>query len=170
MKLSRSKLFENGAIAVASVLLGLMAGFFYTYSFNVNLALLQVDGETYATVQSLLNQNVRHAGFFVCFFGAGGMSLVAAAVNFRRWREASFWLVAIAGVMYVFGVIVFTRQVNLPLNAYTESWSPSALPVDWEAIRTQWNQANAVRVWVSLSSFCFCLAALVLRASVQRKT
>ncbi len=38
-----------------------MAGFFWTYSDNVNLAMLQVDGATYATVQSLFNMNVRHA-------------------------------------------------------------------------------------------------------------
>ena len=51
------------------LLLGLMAGFFATYSANVNLATLELNGPTYAQVQSAFNRNVRHAGFFACFFG-----------------------------------------------------------------------------------------------------
>jgi len=62
---------EKTSIALAAAVLGLMAGFFWTYSYNVNLAMLQVDGATYATVQSLFNVNVRHAAFFMLFFGGG---------------------------------------------------------------------------------------------------
>jgi len=47
------------ALAVAAF--GVMAGFFWTYSANVNLAMLTVDGATYATVQSAFNRHVRHA-------------------------------------------------------------------------------------------------------------
>ena len=50
---------------------GVMAGFFWTYSANVNLAMLTVDGATYATVQSAFNRHVRHALFFALFFGIG---------------------------------------------------------------------------------------------------
>jgi hypothetical protein len=63
---STYSLLENLTLAAAICFFGLMAGFFGTYTFNVNLAMLKVDGLTYATVQSLFNQHVRHAGFF-CF-------------------------------------------------------------------------------------------------------
>ena len=53
---------------LAITVLGIMAGFFGTYSANVNLAMLQMDGATYATVQSALNRNVRHTLFFFFFF------------------------------------------------------------------------------------------------------
>lgn len=160
-------LAENAAIAVAAALTGLMAGFFWTYGHNVSPALLQVDGATYATVQSLLNRHVRHAAFFALFFGAGVAPIVAALVNLRHRRQAAFWLVAMSGLLYVAGVIVFTRAVNLPLNAYTESWQPTSLPADWAATRERWNEANAVRVAVSMASFALCLSALVVRASVR---
>lgn len=165
----RPALVENGAIGLACVLLGLMAGFFCTYTFNVNPALLKVDGPTYAIVQSLLNQNVRHAAFFVCFFGAGVAPIAAAVVNFKHWKEASVWLVAVAGIAYIAGVVVFTREVNLPLNAYTESWTPSNVPTDWDATRNKWNEASAIRVYVSPFSLVCCLVALVLRASGRRE-
>ena len=158
-------LLENVAIAVATIVLGVMAGFFWTYTFNVNLAMLQLDGKTYAIMQSLLNQNVRHAAFFLLFFGGGLLPLVALLVNYRHWRQLAFWLVAISAAVYILGIIIFTREVNLPLNAYTESWNPSNLPQDWTTTRDKWNQANAIRVGLSLCSFILCLFVLVLRAS-----
>lgn len=158
-------LFENTCIAIATAVLGLMAGFFWTYSYNVNLAMLQVDGATYATVQSLFNQNVRHAAFFTLFFGGALFPLLALVANHRHRHTPAFWLLVTATGIYVLGIIVFTRQVNLPLNAVTEAWLPSQLPADWPQIRTQWNDANMTRVWLACAAFALALAALVLRAS-----
>lgn len=157
-------LLDNTSIAVATAVLGLMAGFFWTYSFNVNRAMLLVDGATYATVQSLFNQNVRHAAFFALFFGGSLFPLLALAVNRRHWRTPSFWLVAAATLVYGLGIVAFTHEVNLPLNAYTESWSPTNLPADWSATRDLWNSANLTRVWLACAAFALALAALVPRA------
>ena len=114
-----------------------MAGFFWTYSFNVNLAMLNVDGKTYAEVQSLLNENVRHNIFFLFFFGAE--------------------------IVYILGIIMFTAQVNLPLNYYTESWNPMQLPTDWHTVRESWNQANLLPVCSFFVSFLMTVFALSLR-------
>ena len=72
-------------------------------------------------------------------------------------------LIALAAV--VFGVIVYTAQVNLPLNYYTESWDPQNVPADWMDIRTQWNSANAFRGGTSALAFALSVFALVVRAS-----
>lgn len=153
---------EKGLEATSTLLLGLMAGFFATYSFNVNYAMLEVDGSTYATVQSLFNINVRHAGFFVCFFGAALLPAITGVVWLRKdKRRALVWL-AIA-LSYFIGIVIFTRFVNLPLNYYTESWNPSMLPDDWKDIRDQWNAANLLRVIVSMITFSVALAIPHLR-------
>lgn len=159
---------ENASVALAAGVIGLMAGFFATYAFNVNLAMRAVDGATYATVQSLFNENVRHPLFFACFFGGAVVPTLALACNWRRWRSGAFWLVALAGMLYLAGVVVYTAHVNLPLNAYTESWNLQALPSDWVATREAWNRANAVRVGVTVVAFGLCMAALVSRASERR--
>lgn len=161
----RTTLLENGTLAIATLITGIMAGFFYTYTFNVNLAMLEVDGATYATVQSLFNQNVRHIMFFVFFFGGGVVPVVALLANHKHFQTIPFWLIAGAGLLYVLGIIFFTSAVNLPLNTYTESWNPQALPDDWAATRLAWNNANAVRGGVSFLSFLLYLVALVIRAS-----
>lgn len=159
---------ENTTIAIAAIVLGVMAGFFWTYTFNVNLALLEVDGATYATIQSLLNENVRHPMFFLFFFGGGASTFLALIGNWRERRTISFGLLAAACLIYIAGVIVFTAAVNLPLNYATESWDPQNVPAHWETVRTQWNNANAIRVGTSLTAFVLTLFALVTRASAQK--
>ncbi len=163
----RFTLVENITVAVATIVFGIMAGFFWTYTFNINLAMLEVDGSTYATVQSLFNQNVRHFMFFIFFFGGGVFSVLALIANRKQWKTVSFALMAVANLTYIFGIIVFTRQVNLPLNYYTESWNPQNLPTDWMVVREQWNNANAFRVGTSGLAFLLSVAALVNRASFK---
>jgi uncharacterized membrane protein len=125
----------------------------------------EVDGSTYAAVQSLLNQNVRHFAFFIFFFGGSVFSVGALIINVRHYRHFSFLLMIAASVVYTLGIILFTRQVNLPLNALTESWDPANLPENWQEIRDSWNLANGFRVVMSFGSFLLCLLALVVRAS-----
>jgi uncharacterized membrane protein len=145
------------------LLLGLMAGFFATYSANVNLATLELDGPTYAQVQSAFNRNVRHAGFFACFFGPLPLGLVALALACAERRAAWWRLLALTVLAYGLGVVLFTRQVNLPLNALTESWTVATLPADWAGVREAWNRANLWRSGLSLMLFAAGLITLVLR-------
>jgi uncharacterized membrane protein len=149
---------------LAIVALGVMAGFFGTYSANVNLAMLQMDGSTYATVQSALNRNVRHALFFVCFFSPPLLCALTVVAAWSARKRGWFWCMVIVGIAYALGIIVFTQHVNLPLNAYTESWNPTALPADWARVREQWNAANLVRSVVSLGAFLLAVVALAWRA------
>lgn len=151
--------------ALAVLWLGLMAGFFGTYSANVNLAMLQMDGATYATVQSAFNRNVRHALFFALFFGPPLWCALALAPAWRHHRSLWWRLLAVAGVAYLLGIIFFTQQVNLPLNHATEAWNPQALPADWARVRDQWNAANLWRALVSLALFGTALTSLVVRRS-----
>lgn len=152
------------AHGLAVLLLGLMAGFFATYSGNVNLATATLDGPTYALVQSAFNRHVRHAGFFVCFFGPPLCCLLALLAGLRH-RPGWWWLLAAVGLAYALGIVLFTREVNLPLNRLTESWTADTLPADWAATRDAWNQANLWRALCSLVLFALGLLSLVGRAA-----
>lgn len=160
----RITILQNLSFGIATAVFGIMAGFFWTYTFNVNLAMLNVDGETYATVQSLFNQNVRHINFFAFFFGGVLFPLLALAINWNHWRTASFWMIVTAWAIYFFGVFLYTQNVNLPLNEITEAWDPRNVPAGWESIRDQWNAANALRTGMAAGSFGLGIVALMLRA------
>lgn len=160
-RLSRATSWTALALGVFS--LGIMAGFFGTYSGNVNLATRELDGPTYALVQSAFNRNVRHALFFAFFFGPAWLCLLAL-VDAWRERPPWWWLVATVGLGYALGIVAFTREVNLPLNRLTESWTPATLPLDWASTRDAWNRANAWRAGWSALLFALGLAALTWRA------
>lgn len=157
-----SSALSHGCHVAAVFWLGLMAGFFATYSGNVSPALQGLEGPLYAVVQSALNRHVRHAAFFVFFFLPPlwcGLALLPA----WRGRGAWGWGLLAAGLLYAAGVVIFTRQVNLPLNAYTESWPPAALPADWALTRERWNAANHLRTVVSGAAFLLAVLSLALR-------
>lgn len=156
-------------LVLAVFSLGVMAGFFATYTGNVNPATLELDGTTYARVQSALNRNVRHALFFAFFFGPPLLCLLALAEGWRE-RPGWWWLVGFIGLGYALGVVVFTREVNLPLNRLTESWTPATLPADWTATRDAWNMANAWRSAWTLLLFALALGALTWRATQLQGT
>ena len=146
--------------AFAVLWLGLMAGFFGTYSANVNLAMLQMDGATYAAVQSAFNRNVRHALFFALFFGPPLWCALALSMAWREHRALWWRLLALVGLAYLLGIVFFTQQVNLPLNQTTEAWNPQALPANWPQVRDQWNAANLWRALLSLGCFAVALGSL----------
>lgn len=156
------------SLVLAVYSLGIMAGFFGTYSGNVNRATLQLDGPTYALVQSAFNRHVRHALFFAFFFGPPLWCLLALLAAWRE-RPIWWWLVALVGLGYALGIVVFTREVNLPLNHLTESWTPATLPADWASTRDAWNRANLWRAGWSALLFGLGLVALQLRAACGRR-
>ncbi|WP_348756998.1 DUF1772 domain-containing protein [uncultured Aquincola sp.] len=147
--------------------LGWMAGFFATYSGNVSPALAGLDGATYAVVQSTLNRHVRHAAFFASFFLP---PLWCALALLAGWRGRGAWggCLLAAALLYALGIVLFTRQVNLPLNAYTESWSPQQLPADWALVRARWNLANHARTAVSALAFLLAIVSLACRRAGGR--
>jgi uncharacterized membrane protein len=151
-------------LVLAVFSLGIMAGFFGTYSGNVNIATRELDGPTYALVQSAFNRNVRHLAFFAFFFGPPLLCLLALTDAWRE-RPGWWWLVGFIGLAYLLGIVVFTHQVNLPLNRLTESWTPATLPGDWADTRHAWNLANAWRTACNALLFALGLAALTWRAA-----
>jgi uncharacterized membrane protein len=143
--------------------LGIMAGFFGTYSANVNLATLQLDGPTYALVQSSFNRHVRHLLFFAFFFGPVPLGLITLVTAWPQRLQAWWRLTALIVLAYALGIVWFTRGVNLPLNQLTESWTSTTLPADWSVVRDAWNRANLWRAALSASLFALGLLSLCMR-------
>lgn len=107
--------------------------------------------------------------FFTFFFGPP-LWCAVALTSACRARPGWWWLATLVGLGYALGIVVFTQQVNLPLNQITESWTPATLPADWVVTRDEWNRANAWRAgWCSLL-FALGLATLTWRAAGSQST
>jgi uncharacterized membrane protein len=148
---------------VATLLLGLMAGFFFAFAIDVAPAMTQLDAAGYITTQQAINRAVRNAGFGAVYFGSALLPLLAAiAVCLAGERRAALGWAAV-WLVYGAGVFWLTRQVNVPINEALALWNPQAAPADWGAARDRWNEANAVRAWVAAAAFA-CGAGLLARS------
>ena len=152
---------------IAVLMLGVMAGFFWTYAFNVNFATINLAADDYVRIQSLFNVNVRHGMFFSFFFGAAFLSFVAALISWFSKNISRSRLLLLSGLLYLGGVVMFTHQVNLPLNAETESWVIGQVPAHWQEVRAAWNEANLLRTGVAFIAFALGLWGLMCKPSAQ---
>jgi uncharacterized membrane protein len=148
------------AEVLATLLLGLMAGFFFAFAVDVAPAMRQLDAQGYITTQQAINQAVRNALFGAVYFGSALLPLVTAALWFiaRDKARAAAW--AVVAVIYAAGVFFLTREVNVPINNALATWNPLAPPADWAVARDAWNSDNLVRTWVAAGCFA---AAVGLR-------
>jgi uncharacterized membrane protein len=151
---------------LATCLIGLMAGFFFAFSVDVAPAMRELDAQGYITTQQAINRAVRNLPFALVYFGAAVTPFVAAfALHVAGRRgDAAAWL-GIA-VVYVMGVFLLTREINIPINNALALWNPQSPPVEWQQARDDWNAANLVRCLVACA--CFAVAAALPKRSAPR--
>jgi uncharacterized membrane protein len=149
----------RASTVLATLLLGLMAGFFFAFWVDVAPAMTQLDANSYISTQQWINKVVRNIPFGITYFGSTFFALVPAlfAAANRRWVLAGIW--AVLAVVYFAGVFWFTRHINIPINEQMALWNPLAPPTDWAGLRDTWNVANAQRTAVAV--LCFGVALVI---------
>lgn len=144
---------------VATVLLGLMSGFFFAFAVDVVPAMLTLDATTYVTVQQVINSVVRNAVFGSVYFGSLVVTLSAAGISWIGSSRGLAWGWTVVAIVYATLVFWLTRSVNVPINDAVAMWSPAAPPIDWTDLRDRWNASNMVR---AVAAFACFLSATVL--------
>ncbi|ROZ66513.1 DUF1772 domain-containing protein [Ramlibacter sp. WS9] len=151
---------------LATCLMGLMAGFFFAFSVDVAPAMRELDVQGYITTQQAINRAVRNLPFALVYFGAAITPFVAALALCLagRQRDAALWLGV--ALVYVAGVFLLTREVNVPINNALALWNPQSPPMEWQQARDDWNAANLVRCLVACA--CFAVAAALPKRSALK--
>lgn len=163
-----------GAIlGVATVLAGLFAGFFLTYSASVQLGLARVDDLTYVRTFQAINATIRNPAFAVMFFGCVPSIAMAAALHRRTDRRTAFALVV--GAVLCTAVVVITFSFNVPLNDELATWvEPTAdqARVARADFETVWNRWNLARTILSVAGAIAVATAAVTssRAAADRRS
>ncbi len=151
-------LFANLA---ATLLIGLNAGFFYTWSFTIMQSLDLVPSLHAVSVMQSINANIRTPWFGMLFFGAPVLALIATILNGLRARDTAFVLSAIAFVAIAANVAT-TVLIHLPWNAALGAVDPITL-VDaratWLEYSDKWTTANHLRTLESVIAFLAMLMA-----------
>lgn len=155
------KLAATALQILATCLIGLMAGFFFAFAVDVVPAMRELDAQAYIRMQQIINRVVRNAPFALVYFGAAVTPLLAAAAMYvaGRRREAAQWLGL--ALVYIGGVFLVTREINVPINNAIALWDPAAPPAQWLQARDDWNFANLARCVIA----CICFVAAVAVSS-----
>lgn len=158
----------RGTLAVATVLMGLSAGFFFAYQFSVIRGLADVDDETYVTTFRALNDTIRNPYFGIVFFGTVPTTALALALNWHR--PPARWAIITALTFYL-GCMAITVAGNVPLNdeLATTTAGFAEARVDFEG---PWNRLNLVRTIAVTAGFAALAAGGVstVRGTADRTT
>jgi uncharacterized membrane protein len=142
-------------LAGATVLMGLSAGLFTTFSYAVMPGLRRTDDATFVQSMRAINVAVLNPVFALVFAGALVATGAALVTGWgESWRS---W--AIAGLVLYLGVLGVTFAANVPMNNALESGTrdPAALRAAFEH---NWVLFNHLRSVLSTCAFASLVAAL----------
>lgn len=151
---------RGATLAVATVLVGLSAGFFFTYQASVTLGLAEVGDIAYVETFQAINDTIRNPAFAIVFFGSIP-AMVAALVANRHETRGIRMLIGAALPLYLIGLIV-TVTGNVPLNdelAGHEIITPSVAADARAVFEDDWNRLNLIRTVAIGGGFAALVAA-----------
>lgn len=156
-----SELAQTLAV-VAALGSGLVAGFFFSFSFVIMGSLERTPAAQAMATMQAINVVVLNAWFFAAFFGTALVCLVLAALALLPWSAATMWLL-LGSALYLIGAVFVTMRFNVPLNNALAKADPAHDDglVLWAHYLKAWTAWNHVRTAAPLAaSACFILALL----------
>lgn len=130
--------------AIALLFGGAIFGFFYAYSVSVIWGLEATDPKSAIAAMQGINRVVRNAAFAPAFFGTP-LALAASALLacFAASRRAAF-LLSLATATYVFGALMPTFLVNVPMN---DALAAQAIPAGMDEAAGVWRDYSGRWIW-----------------------
>jgi uncharacterized membrane protein len=160
---------QRVTLAIATFLVGLSAGFFFTYQASVVLGLARVDDVTYVRTFQAINETIRNPWFGIVFFGSVPAIGLALLTNWQSVTAATRILIGASLILYLIGIAV-TGAGNLPLNnelAEMVDVTPTLAQDARAAFEQSWNRFNLVRALSVSASLCGLIAASLISIAPQ---
>jgi uncharacterized membrane protein len=131
------------SMILATVLMGLSAGLFTTFSYVIMPSLRRTGDATFVQTMRSINIAILNPVFALVF---GGAFVVTAVALVAGWGESSRpWVIA-SLVLYALGAYVVTFAFNVPMNDALEAGTDSAaaLRSEFEDRWVLWNHVRSV--------------------------
>jgi uncharacterized membrane protein len=159
-------------LALLSLLLsGAIFGFFYAWVCSTMWGLDQADPNVAIQAMQAMNASVRNGVFAPAFFGTPFVLLLTAFVAYRVQRSRAALCFGLGGLIYLFGGMILTMAVNVPMNealALVETpLSPEQAHQVWSDYSNPWQVWNQIRT--GFSGMTLLLTGLGLFALPQRR-
>lgn len=157
-------LFQNIVLVIAAITTSLMAGLFFSYSFSVSPGLKQLPDAEYIAAMQSINRAIQNPVFFVVFFGSFISLPIATYLYHTKPVSVQWWLLLIATIIYILGVLGVTIAGNIPLNNSLEKFNVlrstgEAITAQRLGFEKQWNSLNLVRTTTSILATILLIVA-----------
>lgn len=153
-------------MALALLLSGAIAGFFYAYSSSVMRGLDAAPPADAIAAMQGINAQVRNAIFAPAFFGTPIVCGLAGILLLISGLRAAGIVMTLAAVVYLGGAFLPTFAVNVPMN---EALALTKIPADeataqalWTDYSTKWTWWNHLRAIFSFFSVILVGASIYL--------
>lgn len=159
------------AVLIAStVLMGLIAGVYYAFACAIMPALADADDRVFIDVLQRVNEKILNPVFFLSFFGAFAVPLVAVFMQRRRGGGPVQRWIIVALVLYTLSLFT-TMAFSVPLNTDLDDVGPAASIADPAAVREDfenpWIAWNIVRTLLSTAAIGAMSYAILLRGRLR---
>ncbi len=154
--------FGSWVRLVCTVWIGVMAGFFFAFSFVVMPGLGAMKPLAALASMQAINLAVRNTVFALGFFGALVLCIAASLHALLRRDAPACWFALTAALVYLLGAFGVTSVFNVPLNGEIAPLDP-ARPENAQAMVSyisEWTLWNHVRTLASLAAFVLLLLSL----------
>jgi uncharacterized membrane protein len=157
------EVLRGAALVAATLATGLQAGLHYAFAVSVMPGLSRVDDRAFVEAMQQINVAILNPWFFLSFFGAPVLTIVAAGLHLPPAVRAALPWIAAAIVLNGVG-FVLTVGMNVPLNdALAAAGSPDRIAdlaqvrASFEAAWVRWNIARAVAFTAALGCLTWAL-------------
>jgi len=144
------------------VLLGAVYGVFFTYSNSVVPGLDDADPEKAVEAMRKMNVAIINPRFLATFVGPVLTSALTGFLLLGLGERTPGWLFLAAAVVYLFGALVVTGRVNVPLNNALEAGTSTDWQQRWADFSPRWRRWNTVRTVASGAALVLCGVGLYL--------
>ena len=142
-------------LIITTMLTGLLAGFFYTWSFTI-MQSLDIAGPVSASRAMVsINAHLQTGWFGAVFFGTPVAVLISLTLLLGSNRKGVMWL--LVALFFSLCTLAITFTQHLPLN------SQLANGLSWSEYYVAWTSWNHVRMLTSLFAFLCMLGLLSLK-------
>ena len=156
---------RGAVLTLATLTMGLIAGFFYAYACSVMIGLDRVDDQTFISTMQWINATVRNVWFAASFFGTLVLTAAATLLHLRRPDRPALAWIGGALLLYV-AAFAITMGISVPLNDELAAAGDPALIPDKAAVRAAyegvWVDWNLTRTLASTAALACLIRALTV--------
>jgi uncharacterized membrane protein len=157
------------ALALATFLCSLIAGFLFAFAVVVMPGLRRLDDGAFIRAFQVIDRVIQNNQPLFLFMWVGSVLALLTAAVLGMWMLSGLdrLLIIFATLVYLVGVQLPTATINVPLNNTLQKVNPAAMDETTrkharEAFESRWNRWNAVR------TVCASLASVLLVLLIMR--